>query len=157
MVTNVVADDILQSDTNPSKALGLAGFLIRIRLLLGLVCGITLGVFHHQSGAGLAAGVGLLYFVPIWYTKIVINADLDSKGGLNNIQTTGVLNSVALMALVWITLFTWFHQDLLPAEQPQSSSPLLDNAGDSLSLQRISASSTSDQRLAEETNPLHEL
>jgi hypothetical protein len=152
MVTNVVVDDVLPPDTNPTKALGLAGFLIRLRLLLGLVGGITLGVFHHQSGAGLAAGIGLLYFVPIWYTKIVINADLDSKAGLNNIKTAGILNSVALMALVWITLFTWFHQDLLPAD-----SPLLDNVDDSLSLQRLTTSSTSDQRLGEETNPLHEL
>jgi hypothetical protein len=119
MVNNAVVDDILQSDINPTNAVRLADFLVRVRLLLGLVGGIMFGVFHHQSGAGLAAGIGLLYYVPIWYTKIISPADFDSKGGLNGIQMAGILNSVALMALVWITFFTWFNQDLLLPDMQQ--------------------------------------
>jgi hypothetical protein len=136
MVNNAVVDDKFLSDISPINALGLTDFLVRVRLLLGLVGGIMLGAFHHQSGAGLAAGIGLLYYVPIWYTKIISPADLDSKGGLNGVQMTGILNSVALMVLVWITFFTWFNQDLLlpdmQQEQLQGPSPLLANVDGSL-------------------------
>jgi hypothetical protein len=158
MARNANVDVVRHSESSSAKASELAEYFVRMRLFLGLIGGISLGVFHHQGGTGLAAGIGLLYIVPIWYAKIIFDADFNSKRP-NSIKMTGTLNAIALMALVWIAFYTWSNQGLLLEMQQQLQGPssTSDSIGDFSSSKLSSDGTRNSQAHVEEMNRLIEL
>jgi hypothetical protein len=158
MASSADIDVVRHSEYSSAKAPELAECFIRMRLFLGLIGGIMLGVFHRQGGTGLTAGIGFLYFVPIWYAKIKFLADFDSKEP-NSIKMTGILNAIALMALVWITFYTWSNQGLLDEMQQQLKgfTSTDDSIGDFSSSKLSSDGTRNNNAHAEEMNRLIEL
>ena len=82
-----------------------------MRFCLGILYGCWLGVgtARSNSGANLIFGLNFVSFVPIVYCTIYLGADSDSYE--NKLLFSGVLNSVALLLLVWIYFYTAEHED----------------------------------------------
>jgi len=86
-------------------------YMTYTRLILAAVYGVNLAMRKIEGGLGVVAGVLFLYFVPITYVEQFLAADVDSY---KNLKAIALPNAIALLLLIWITLFTlWHGEDVL--------------------------------------------
>lgn len=93
--------------------------IIYLRIFLGIAYGTSLGYRENSTSVALTGAVGIVFginvvvFIPILYLQFYLNAKIDSyKKSLNFV---GVVNGLAAMLLVWVTLFTALHEMELEA------------------------------------------
>mmetsp|Transcript_22446 Transcript_22446/g.27686 ORF Transcript_22446/g.27686 Transcript_22446/m.27686 type:complete len:159 (-) Transcript_22446:42-518(-) len=77
-----------------------------LRLFLGLVCGLTLGLRDINGGFGLLTSLTILTFLPMVYVEIYLGANTYSY---SNLTFAGVPNAMALVLLIWIGFYTEGH------------------------------------------------
>jgi len=106
-----------------------------VRFLLGAAFGLSLGLRNETNGLkGVLYGINVIVFgtficrdmsvlnafsnftcdtslypVPIIWLKNFLEADTDSYN--QSLNSIGVSNALALCLLVWITVFTMFHEE----------------------------------------------
>ena len=84
--------------------------IVWLRFVLGLLYGTWLGFGgHDRGGAGVLFGLNFVTFLPILYCTTYLGADSESYG--SKIFFSGVINSFALMLLIWIYFYTVQHSD----------------------------------------------
>ncbi|KAL7511723.1 hypothetical protein ACHAXN_009406 [Cyclotella atomus] len=78
-----------------------------LRLFLGSLYGLSLGLRDESRGLiGALFGLNIITFLPMFWFNSYLDAKVDSYKSLN---FAGVLNGFAVMMLVWITVFTYYH------------------------------------------------
>uniref|UniRef100_A0A6U3V0M2 Uncharacterized protein n=1 Tax=Ditylum brightwellii TaxID=49249 RepID=A0A6U3V0M2_9STRA len=97
-----------QSRPNYNTFPGLPDCITTVRLILGLIYGLSLAYRSMHGGVGVIFGLNVITFVPIFYINSFLSADVDSYKSLNFV---GVANAMGLMLLVWIYFFTLTHEE----------------------------------------------
>lgn len=88
----------------------LPNIIIWFRCILAITYGVFLGMSdtHRSGGANVIFGLNFITFVPVLYCSTYLGADQQSYD--NKILFAGVINSVALMLLIWIYFYTANHE-----------------------------------------------
>jgi hypothetical protein len=124
MTTSSLLHKVFQFGSKPDASTfpELLTVVTSMRLLFGAMYGVSLAVRHETSGlVGLTMGLNLVAFAPMLWFNGYLHADVDSY---KNLRFVGVFNGVAMMLLVWIMLFTYYHLE----EEETLQKVLSDNA-----------------------------
>jgi len=81
-----------------------------VRLVVGLLYGISLGYRDMIGGFGLLSGASAVMFFPLVYVEQFLKAETSTYP--SNVAMVGVVNAFALLILVWVTIYTMNHPDL---------------------------------------------
>ena len=91
----------INSKPNQDTFPELPDVIVWFRFALALLYGSFLGLSNHSKGAaGILFGLNFISFIPVLYCNFILGADSDSYG--SKLYFSGVLNSLALMLLIWI-------------------------------------------------------
>lgn len=83
--------------------------IVWVRFALAVVHGIWLGVTKNRiGGVNVLVGTNLVTFVPMLYCNLMLGVDHDKYD--NKIFFAGVVNSLALLILIWTYLYTLEHE-----------------------------------------------
>ena len=82
-------------------------YMIWLRLVIGGVYGLSLGLRGQMGGVGILFGLNVITFIPLLYLKFYLGANIESYQ--QSISLAGIPNAIALMLLLWIILFTMEH------------------------------------------------
>jgi len=84
--------------------------IIWFRFVLAVAYGVFLGLqeTHRSGGANVIFGLNFITFVPFIYCSTYLGVDQASYK--SSILFAGVLNSLALMLLIWIYIYTANHE-----------------------------------------------
>lgn len=89
--------------------------IVWFRFALAVGYGTFLGLndTHRSGGANVIFGLNFVAFLPILYCSTYLGANQESYD--NKLLFAGVINSVALMLLIWVYLYTSNHESDLAA------------------------------------------
>mmetsp|Transcript_23667 Transcript_23667/g.47052 ORF Transcript_23667/g.47052 Transcript_23667/m.47052 type:complete len:170 (+) Transcript_23667:312-821(+) len=100
---------------NPENFPALPICLKFLRLAIGLLCGLWMGINDVTGGGALTVGVLVITFGGSIYVEKILKVDEDgARGyGLGTLQFAGAQNGVAAMILAWTTIYTLRHPEML--------------------------------------------
>jgi uncharacterized membrane protein len=94
----------------PAKFPELPNVIIWFRFILALCCGLYIGLAHNDRGSvNLLYALNLVTFVPVFYATSYLGASLEEFG--NKVIFGGAFQSLALVVLIWIYLYTMEHAE----------------------------------------------
>ena len=85
-----------------------------IRFVIGGLYGVSLGLRDQRGLAGVLFGLNAIAFLPQFWFNTYLGANIESYKSLNFV---GVANAFALMLLVWISIFTIRHEEIVSSLQ----------------------------------------
>ena len=81
-----------------------------VRFFVGVVYGFSLGYRDMTGGIGILMGASAVMFLPLIYVEQFLKAQVSNYP--SNVAMAGVVQGMAAMVLVWVTIYTMMHEDL---------------------------------------------